>query len=152
MATGSINATTGGTGFCRFPNGIQSCSKCGYVFNKRSKLRIHCYRSLEINQCHEDMAAGSIKKGQPVLFKNFQRENITQNSGANYWGLTNFPPKSGYSRFFIFRTNNANVVVTGSYFGDSNYLNAYTFNMSSSSQTFTIYVTLLYIRDDLQWS
>ena len=25
MATGSITATTGGTGFCRFPNGIQIC-------------------------------------------------------------------------------------------------------------------------------
>ena len=97
------------------------------------------------------MATSPIKHDAPILFKAFTKDNFSHPVGINYWTIGNFPPKTGYTREVgSCSTNNAYVVISGSYFSGNDIV-LRTVNTASTTANVSLTCTAYYIRDDLQW-
>ena len=97
------------------------------------------------------MATSTIKHDAPILFKAFTKDNFSHPVGINYWTIGNFPPKTGYTRKVgSCSTNNAYVVISGSYFSGNDIV-LRTVNTASTTANVSLTCTAYYIRDDLQW-
>ena len=88
---------------------------------------------------------------QPILWIALTRKNVSQASGPNYWNLGSFPPINGYTRFVLdMRSNNSNIVATRWTLNDNENLTVYTYNLSSTNQTFDLNAYCFYIKTSEQ--
>ena len=85
----------------------------------------------------------------PALYWTSLDRTVSHPTGSNYWTMGTFPSKSGYTRQAMPRSLTAGIVVTGWYL-DGNNLILRTHNLTSSTQSCSLNVTLIYLRDALR--